>query len=124
MLLYADDLVQGDKIYIKRAENTLTYEVSSKEVIGPYDWEKLKVVEGEDIITLLTCHPFRWPRPKRLLVNAKRVEEKEELAQDEIQTTTISKNVKITNYLYLGFLIIDFLLILFVISKIIKTIKK
>lgn len=124
MLLYADDLVQGDKIYIKRAEKTLTYEVSSKEVIGPYDWEKLKVIEGEDIITLLTCHPFRWPRPKRLLINAKRLEEKEEVAEDEIQTTQISKNVKITNYLYVGFLIIDFLLILFVISKIIKTIRK
>ena len=71
----------------------------------------------------MTCTPYPLST-YRLLVNAKRLEEKEELAQDEIQTTQISKNVKITNYLYVGFLIIDFLLILFVISKIIKTIKK
>lgn len=122
-LLYVNDLVEGDKFYIKRGEKTLTYEVFSKEVISPYDWEKLKVIDKEDIVTLMTCTPYPLST-YRLLVNAKRLEEKEEVAQDEIQTTQISKNVKITNYLYVGFLIIDFLLILFVISKIIKTIKK
>mgnify|MGYP000973500663 FL=1 len=122
-LLYVNDLENGDKFYIKRGEKTLTYEVFSKEVISPYDWEKLKVIDKEDIVTLMTCTPYPLST-YRLLVNAKRLEEKEELAQDEIQTTQISKNVKITNYLYVGFLIIDFLLILFVISKIIKTIRK
>lgn len=122
-LLYVNDLVEGDKFYIKRGEKTLTYEVFSKEVISPYDWEKLKVIDKEDIVTLMTCTPYPLST-YRLLVNAKRLEEKEEIAQDEIQTTQISKNVKITNYLYVGFLIIDFLLILFVISKIIKTIRK
>lgn len=122
-LLYVNDLVEGDKFYIKRGEKTLTYEVFSKEVISPYDWEKLKVIDKEDIVTLMTCTPYPLST-YRLLVNAKRLEEKEEVAQDEIQTTQISKNVKITNYLYVGFLIIDFLLILFVISKIIKTIRK
>lgn len=122
-LLYVNDLVEGDKFYIKRGEKTLTYEVFSKEVVSPYDWEKLKVIDKEDIVTLMTCTPYPLST-YRLLVNAKRVEEKEEIAQDEIQTTQISKNVKITNYLYVGFLIIDFLLILFVISKIIKTIRK
>lgn len=122
-LLYVNDLVEGDKFYIKRGEKTLTYEVFSKEVVSPYDWEKLKVIDKEDIVTLMTCTPYPLST-YRLLVNAKRLEEKKELAQDEIQTTQISKNVKITNYLYVGFLIIDFLLILFVISKIIKTIRK
>ena len=122
MLLYADDLIEGDRMYIKRGEKTLTYEVFSKEVIGPYDWERLKVIEGEDVVTLLTCHPFNWPRPKRLLINAKRVEEKEEEATNKIETTQISKNVKITNYLYIGFLTIDFILIVFVMIKLIKTI--
>lgn len=122
-LLYVNDLVEGDKFYIKRGEKTLTYEVFSKEVVSPYDWEKLKVIDKEDIVTLMTCTPYPLST-YRLLVNAKRLEEKEEVAQDEIQTTQISKNVKITNYLYVGFLIIDFLLILFVISKIIKTIRK
>ncbi|MDD7305302.1 MAG: class C sortase [Peptoniphilaceae bacterium] len=73
MFLYIDDLVEGDSIYIKRGAKTLEYKVYSKEVISPYDWDKLKPVKGEDILTLLTCDPFLPPRPNRLLVNAKRV---------------------------------------------------
>lgn len=122
-LLYVNDLVEGDRFYIKRGEKTLTYEVFSKEVISPYDWEKLRVVDGEDIVTILTCTPYPT-FTHRLLINAKRVEEKEEETTDKIETTEISKNVKITNYLYIGFLIIDFILIIFVIVKLIKTIIK
>ncbi len=106
---------------IKRGEKTLTYEVFSKEVISPYDWEKLRVVDGEDIVTILTCTPYP-AFTHRLLINARRVEEKEEEATNKIETTQISKNVKITNYLYIGFLIIDFILLVFVIIKLIKTI--
>ncbi|EEB36859.1 sortase family protein [Anaerococcus hydrogenalis DSM 7454] len=124
MLLYADDLVKGDMIYVKRSDKVLKYSVCSKEVIGPYDWEKLKVIEGEDIITLLTCHPFIWPRPNRLLINAKRVEDKNKDPKDQIQKTEISKKVKITNYAYIGFLLIDLILIILVIRSLIKTIRK
>lgn len=75
MFLYIDDLVKGDSIYIDRGKKTLHYRVSDKEIIGPYDWDKLKPIEGEDMITLLTCDPFIPPSPNRLLVNAKRVKE-------------------------------------------------
>ena len=122
-LLYVNDLVEGDRFYIKRGEKTLTYEVYSKETISPYDWEKLRVVDGEDIVTILTCTPYPT-FTHRLLINAKRVEEKEEETSNKIETTEISKNVKITNYLYIGFLLIDFILIIFVIVKLIKTIIK
>lgn len=115
-LLYVNDLVEGDRFYIKRGEKTLIYEVFSKEVISPYDWEKLRVVDGEDIVTILTCTPYP-AFTHRLLINARRVEEKEEEATNKIETTQISKNVKITNYLYIGFLIIDFILLVFVIIK-------
>ncbi|MSS77426.1 class C sortase [Anaerococcus sp. WCA-380-WT-2B] len=124
MLLYADDLVNGDLIYIKRADRTLTYKVFSKEVIGPFDWESLRIEKGEDIITLLTCHPFFWPRPNRLLVNARRVEdEKNPTENQKTEKIEVSENVKITNYIYVGFMIIDFILIIFVVSRIIKLIK-
>lgn len=122
-LLYADELVEGDMFYIKRGDKTLTYQVYSKEVISPYDWEKLKVIEGEDIVTLLTCTPYPT-FTHRLLINAKRVEDKNENPKDKIEKTQISKKVKITNYAYIGFLIIDLLLIVFIIRKLIKIIIK
>ena len=122
-LLYADELVEGDMFYIKRGYKTLTYQVYSKEVISPYDWEKLKVIEGEDIVTLLTCTPYPT-FTHRLLINAKRVEDKNENPKDKIEKTQISKKVKIANYAYIGFLIIDLLLIVFIIRKLIKIIIK
>ena len=122
-LLYADELVEGDMFYIKRGDKTLIYQVYSKEVISPYDWEKLKVIEGEDIVTILTCTPYPT-FTHRLLINAKRVEDKNENPKDKIEKTQISKKVKITNYAYIGFLIIDLLLIVFIIRKLIKIIIK
>ena len=55
MLLYVDELQNGDYIYIERANTTLRYIVTNKEIISKYDWEKLDPVENEDMITLLTC---------------------------------------------------------------------
>lgn len=122
-LLYADELVEGDNFYIKRGDKTLTYKVYSKEVISPYDWEKLKVIEGEDIATILTCTPYPT-FTHRLLINAKRIEDKNEDPKDQIQKTEISKKVKRTNYAYIGFLLIDLILIILVIKNLIKTIRK
>lgn len=74
MFLYVDELEAGDYIYIERAESTMRYVVSDKEVIGPYDWDKLAPRGNADMISLLTCSPFLPPRPDRLLVNAIRDE--------------------------------------------------
>ena len=74
MFLYLDELESGDYIYIERANGTMRYVVSDKEVIGPYDWAKLAPRGDLDMITLLTCSPFLPPRPDRLLVNAIRDE--------------------------------------------------
>lgn len=74
MFLYVDELESGDYIYIERANETMRYVVSDKEIIGPYDWSKLAPRGDLDMITLLTCSPFLPPRPDRLLVNAVRDE--------------------------------------------------
>lgn len=74
MFLYVDELESGDYIYIERADQTMRYVVSDKEIIGPYDWDKLAPRGNLDMITLLTCSPFLPPRPDRLLVNAIRDE--------------------------------------------------
>ena len=74
MFLYVDQLQAGDYVYIERAEETMRYVVHDKEVIGPYDWDKLAPRGEEDIITLLTCSPFMPPRPNRLLINCYRDE--------------------------------------------------
>ena len=95
MLLYADDLESGDYVYIKRGDTTLRYRVDNKQVIGPYDWDKLEKVEGKDMLTLLTCHPFAPPRTDRLLINCLRDEEIEVAKAD--QTDKIADETDMAN---------------------------
>ena len=76
MFYNVEKLEAGDDIFIDGRSGLLKYKVTGQEIIDPSDWEKVLPIEGKDMITLLTCHPKRPPRPKRLLINAERVVEK------------------------------------------------
>lgn len=76
MFYNVDKLEVGDEILIDGRTGLLEYRVTGTDIISPSDWESILPVAGKDMVTLLTCHPKRPPRPKRLLINAKRVEEK------------------------------------------------
>ena len=76
MFYNVEKLEAGDDIFIDGRSGLLKYKVTGQEIIDPSDWEKVLPIEGRDMVTLLTCHPKRPPRPKRLLINAERVVEK------------------------------------------------
>ena len=38
---------------------TLTYKVTKIKVIDPYDTDQILIHKGKDMVTLLTCHPYR-----------------------------------------------------------------
>ncbi len=76
MFYNVEKLEAGDDIFIDGRSGILKYKVTGQEIIDPSDWEKVLPIEGRDMVTLLTCHPKRPPRPKRLLINAERVVEK------------------------------------------------
>lgn len=67
-----DQVIPGDKFYIHTLKETLEYEVYEQEVIYPYETESLEIMEGEDLATLVTCHPFRH-NYQRLLIHAERI---------------------------------------------------
>lgn len=52
-------LSAGDMVYITNPWGTLAYQVSSIDVISPYDNDAVKIQEEKDMVTLLTCHPYR-----------------------------------------------------------------
>ena len=54
-----DELQPGDVFYIHTLDERLVYQVESSAVILPYETESLRVEEGKDLATLLTCHPYR-----------------------------------------------------------------
>ena len=134
MFLYVDQLQAGDYVYIERAEETMRYVVHDKEVIGPYDWDKLAPRGEEDIITLLTCSPFMPPRPNRLLINCYRDESAiaEEfnipgkdlpVSQNEDTDSKTDNMVKITRIATLVFAILGTILFILTLIRFIKRLK-
>ena len=134
MFLYIDQLQPGDYIYIERAEETMRYVVKDKEVIGPYDWDKLAPRGNEDIITLLTCSPFLPPRPNRLLVNGYRDESAiaeefkipgKELpaSQNEEENGKTDNMVKVTRIATLIFAILGSILFILTLIRFVRRLK-
>ena len=66
-----DELKEGDVFYIHTMNETLPYQVYNQQVIYPHETNSLEMQEGEDLATLLTCHPYRH-NYQRLLVQGKR----------------------------------------------------
>lgn len=91
MFYNVEKLEAGDIIYIDGRSGLLEYKVMGQEIIDPSDWEKILPIEGKDMISLLTCHPKRPPRPKRLIINAERfVEKKPESAKEVKEERQVS----------------------------------
>ncbi|MCI6609421.1 MAG: class C sortase [Ezakiella sp.] len=98
MFLNLHELEKDDMIILRREDDIMFYKVTDSEVINPYDWDKLEVLDKEDMLTLLTCDPITPPSPYRLIVNAKRYypPQKENVKNTlvKIESEQISSNVK------------------------------
>ena len=71
MFTRLDEMRVGDYFYIEVMGRTLGYKVDRISVIEPHDTSKLKIVPGEDRVTLMTCTPY-GVNTHRLLVSAVR----------------------------------------------------
>jgi sortase A len=86
--LHALDL--GDTFTVDVAGETLTYEVDQVLTVLPDDASALRVADGEDLVTLITCTPT-GVNTHRLLVRGHRVTVAEpEAGQDVVPGTGIS----------------------------------
>lgn len=99
MFYNVDKLEVGDEIFIDGRTGLLEYRVTGTDIIDPSDWESILPVAGKDMVTLLTCHPKRPPRPKRLLINAERVEEKKADVKPVVEEKTDVNYLKYVIYL-------------------------
>lgn len=71
MFTRLDEMRVGDYFYIEVMGRTLGYQVDRITVIEPNDTSQLKIVPGEDRVTLMTCTPYGI-NTHRLLVSATR----------------------------------------------------
>lgn len=90
------ELKKGDRFYIHVLNKNLAYEVSSIFVVLPEDTRRLKIMEGKDYVTLVTCTPY-GVNSHRLLVRGKRVKYREDL-HDESQKRVTGKEDWMSTY--------------------------
>ena len=72
---YIENMQLGDYIYVTNPWETLTYQAVEISIINPYDSDAVKIQEGKDMVTLLTCHPYASAGQYRYLVFCERVED-------------------------------------------------
>ncbi len=65
-------LVEGDKFQITILGQKFSYEVDKISIVVPEDMSELKVEEGQDYVTLVTCTPYAV-NSHRLLVRGHRI---------------------------------------------------
>ena len=49
----------GDKVTIQNPWEKLSYRVEKIKIIKPDDSDQIRIQKGKDMVTLLTCHPYR-----------------------------------------------------------------
>lgn len=67
-----DELKEGDLFFINVCGETLAYQIYDIQVMEPEEAEKLNILAGRDIVSLVTCTPYGL-NTHRLVVNGERV---------------------------------------------------
>ncbi|MGI6118163.1 MAG: class C sortase [Bilifractor sp.] len=108
-----DKVGNGDRFYIHILGKTLAYEVYDIRTVLPDDVSSLKIEDGKDLVTLVTCTPYGI-NSHRLLITGKRI---------PFDDSNVGENGLVTNekhkkqidpavYVFLGFVLFIILVIL------------
>ena len=74
---HIDRLTVGNEVKITNLWETLTYTVTDIQIIQPHEVEKIKIQQGRDLLTLLTCHPYASGGRQRYVTYCERDKGKE-----------------------------------------------
>lgn len=69
---HIDRLQVGDTVTLTNLWETLTYIVADIQIIQPHEVDKIKIQQGRDLLTLLTCHPYAGGGRQRYVVYCER----------------------------------------------------
>lgn len=69
---HIDRLQAGDTVKLTNLWATLTYTVADIQIIQPHEVDKIKIQQGRDLLTLLTCHPYASGGRQRYVVYCER----------------------------------------------------
>lgn len=83
----------GDKFIIHVLDERLVYEIDQIKTIEPDDTNDLKIIDGEDFVTLMTCTPYGI-NTHRLLVRGHRIIDNKEFSSFAPNGIIINKYVQ------------------------------
>lgn len=86
MFTALDQVVLGDVFYIHILDRVLAYKIDKIQAVLPDKTDTLRIVPGEDYVTLLTCTPYGI-NDKRLLVRGTRIPYTPEEENKEVVNT-------------------------------------
>ena len=102
----------GDTFVITVLDRKLTYRVDKITIVKPNDITDLKIVEGEDYVTLLTCTPYGI-NSHRLLVRGTRIENVKDLKKVITAEAYQIDNLIVTFAIALPILLILIMIVMF-----------
>ena len=72
---HIDRLQVGDTVTLTNLWKTLTYTVADIRIIQPHEVDKIKIQQGRDLLTLLTCHPYASGGKQRYVAVCERLQD-------------------------------------------------
>lgn len=78
----------GDEVIVTNTWEQLTYEVTEIKVIEPNELDAVLIQEGKDMLTLVTCHPYRGHARYRYLVYCTRKMVETEEQETELEAVS------------------------------------
>ena len=88
LFTHLDRLEVGDTFTITVLDRELTYEVDKISIVLPTEVEELKVADGKDYVTLMTCTPYGI-NTHRLLVRGRRITTPDKLKHIRVTSDAI-----------------------------------
>ena len=87
-------LKPGDEVYIRNPWKKLTYVVEEIRIINPDEIDTVKIQPGRDMLTLLTCHPYRGHGKYRYVVYCVREHTRIKEKKNVISEKSSSKEIE------------------------------
>ncbi len=113
-----DKLKDGDVFYLHILKKDLAYKVNQIKVVHPDEIDDLKISEGNDYVTLLTCYPYGI-NTERLLVRGERTD-LSEMTEVQVQKEISTFNHSNENLILIVIILISVLIIIFLLFLIMK----
>ncbi|MCD8120376.1 MAG: class C sortase [Lachnospiraceae bacterium] len=118
------ELEEGDYFYIRILGEILAYRVATVQTVLPTEMDTLRIQDGKDLVTLMTCTPY-GVNSHRLLVTGERVEYDEAAYEAlEGEKTTAISSQWLRDYRNAALTAVALLLVLLIFSGILKVPKK